>query len=125
MLEGFPVSFEMVVLTDELVAMTDHLMKGIEVSDDTLLLDEIHAVGPGGSFLKTDETVKRFRDCWFPSLLSRKRRERWLEAGGTTLGQRLNARAREIIAEYRPKPLDAGKKQEIREILAKAAASSK
>ena len=38
---GLTTSFELIVLTDELVAMTDNLMKGIEVSDETLMLDEI------------------------------------------------------------------------------------
>ena len=58
---------EMVLLS---AAMTDHIMEGIEVSDDTLMLDE---VGPGGHFLNTEQTLKRFRDFWFPGLLHRAR----------------------------------------------------
>jgi trimethylamine--corrinoid protein Co-methyltransferase len=118
---GLTTSLEMVVLGDELIAMTDHLMQGMEVGEDTLLLGEIDRVGPGGHYLKTDETVKRFRDYWFPSLLSRKTRERWLEAGGTTLGQRLNARVTEILAEHQPIPLDPAKKRRIEKILEEAA----
>jgi trimethylamine--corrinoid protein Co-methyltransferase len=118
---GLTTSFEMIVLTDELVAMTDHVMKGIEVSDDTLMLDEVDRVGPGGHFLSTEQTLKRFREFWFPGLLDRKRRPEWLEAGGTTLGQRLNARVKEIIQEHQPKPLEPEKKRQVQEILAKAA----
>jgi len=113
--------FEMIVLTDELVAMTDHLMKGIEVSDDTLMLDEIDRVGPGGHFLNTDQTLKRFREFWYPSLLDRGTRPQWLEAGATTLGQRLNTRVKEIVAEHQPQPLHREKKEKVQEILAKAA----
>ncbi len=118
---GLTTSFEMIVLTDELVTMTDHIMKGIEISDDTLLADELHRVGPGGHFLDTEETLNRFRDFWFPQLLDRKRRTQWLEAGGTTLGQRLNARVKEIVKGHRPKPLDQEKKQKVQEILSGAA----
>jgi trimethylamine--corrinoid protein Co-methyltransferase len=114
---GLTTSFEMIVLTDELVSMTDHLMKGIEVSDGTLLLDEIDTVGPGGDYLKTSETVKRFRDYWFPSLLSRERREKWLERGGAPLGQRLNARVKEIIRQHQAAPLKPQVRQRIQEIL--------
>jgi trimethylamine--corrinoid protein Co-methyltransferase len=117
---GLTTSFEMVVLSDELIAMTDQLMRGIEVSEDTLLVEEIDRVGPGGHYMKTAETVKRFRDYWFPSLLSRKTRERWLEAGGLTLGQRLSERVKEIIAEHEPQPLDRAKKERIQEILGAA-----
>lgn len=118
---GLTTSFEMIVLNDELVAMADHLMKGIEVSDDTLMVEELDRVGPGGHFMDTKETLKRFRDFWFPGLLDRRTRLPWLEAGGTTLGQRLTARVLEIIKEHQPRPLDAGKKQKVQEILAQAA----
>jgi trimethylamine--corrinoid protein Co-methyltransferase len=118
---GLTTSFEMVVLTDELVALADSLMKGIEIDDQTLMLDEIHTVGPGGHFMDTDQTLKRFRDFWYPGLLDRGRREQWLEQGTTTLGQRLNARVREIIRDHRPKPLEAGVRQQLQEIVARAA----
>jgi len=118
---GLTCSFEMIVLTDEMIAMTDHIMKGIEVSEDTLMLDELDMVGPGGHFLDTEQTLNRFRDFWFPGLLDRKRREKWLETGAATLGQQLNARVKEIIKEHQPKPLEPDKKQQVREILAQAA----
>jgi trimethylamine--corrinoid protein Co-methyltransferase len=118
---GLAGSYEMIVLTDELIAMTDHLMKGIEVSDDTLMLDELDQAGPGGHFLDTKATLKRFRDFWFPGLLDRKTRLPWSEAGGTTLGQRLTTKTLEIIKEHQPKPLNPGKKQKVQEILAHAA----
>jgi trimethylamine--corrinoid protein Co-methyltransferase len=118
---GLTCSFEMIVLTDELIAMTDHILKGIKVSDDTLMLDEVDTVGPGGHFLDTEQTLKRFRDFWDPGLLDRKRRVQWLEAGATTLGQRLNARVKEITKEHQPEPLEPEKKQQVQEILAQAA----
>jgi trimethylamine--corrinoid protein Co-methyltransferase len=118
---GLTGSFEMIVLTDELISMTDHLMKGIEVSEDTLLLEELERVGPGGQFLDTQETLDRFRSFWFPALLDRKTRQPWLEAGSTTLCQRLNATVLEIIKEHRPKPLSPDQKVKVQEILAKAA----
>jgi trimethylamine--corrinoid protein Co-methyltransferase len=117
---GLTCSFEMIVLTDELIAMTDHILKGIKVSDDTLMLDEVDTVGPGGHFLDTEQTLKRFRDFWDPGLLDRKRRVQWLEAGATTLGQRLNARVKEITKEHQPEPLEPEKKQQVQEILAQA-----
>jgi trimethylamine--corrinoid protein Co-methyltransferase len=115
---GLTTSFEMIALTDELVALTDNLMKGIEINHETLMLDEIHTVGPGGHFMDTDQTLMRFRDFWYPSLLDRGRREQWLAKGATTLGQRLNARVQEIIKEHRPKPLKVEAKRQLQDILA-------
>jgi trimethylamine--corrinoid protein Co-methyltransferase len=119
---GLTTSFEMIVLTDELVALADHLLKGIEINDNTLMLDEIHAVGPGGHFMDTQQTLSRFRDFWYPSLLDRGRREQWLDAGATTLGQRLNNRVKHIIREHKPTPLEPRTKQKLQQILAQAGA---
>ena len=119
---GLTMSYEMIVLTDEIVAMTSNFMRGIEVSEDTLMLDEIHSVGPGGQFLDTEETLANFREFWYPAgLLDRDRRSQWLESGATTLGERLNTRVKEIIKEHQPKPLEEAKKTKLQEILARAA----
>jgi trimethylamine--corrinoid protein Co-methyltransferase len=117
---GLTTSLELIVLTDELVAMTDHVMKGIRVGDDSLMEEEIAKVGPGGQFINTEETLKRFREFWFPNLLDRRTRPDWLEAGATTLGHRLNMRVKELIKEYRTSPLDSDKKKKVQEILSKA-----
>ncbi len=118
---GLTCSFEMIVLTDELVAMTDSLMCGFEVNQDSLLLDEIDRVGPGGNYLSTKQTLRRFRDFWYPDLLDRSIRSTWLKNGGVTLGERLNARVKEILKEHRPEPLETGVKRHIDEILSRAA----
>lgn len=115
---GLTCSYEMIVLTDELVAMTQNLVKGIEITKDTLLVDEIDRVGPGGQYIATQTTLKRFREFWFPGLLDRKTRPAWLKKGGTDLGQRLNEKVLKILAEYQPKPLAEEKSKKLREILA-------
>jgi trimethylamine--corrinoid protein Co-methyltransferase len=119
---GLTTSYEMILLTHELVGMTGHFMRGIPVNEGTLMVEELDRVGPGGHFLDTDATLARFRDFWYPSLLDRSIRPQWLASGGTTLEQRLNRRVKEIIAEHRPKPLDSGRKAQVREILARAGA---
>jgi trimethylamine---corrinoid protein Co-methyltransferase len=108
----------MIALTDELVAMADHMMKGIEVNEQTTLLDELHRVGPGGQFISTEATYQGYRDFWFPSVADRSIRRKWLAAGGTTMGQRLNARVKDIIRDHRLRPLAPEKAARLRQILA-------
>jgi len=114
---GLTGSFEMVVLTDELITLSDNLIKGIEVSEETIMLDEIDKVGPGGHFMDTDETLSHFKDFWYPSLIDRSRRPAWLDAGATTLGQRLTQRVTDIIKDHQVKPLDGKVKEKILDIL--------
>jgi trimethylamine--corrinoid protein Co-methyltransferase len=117
---GLTMSYEMIVLSDELIALTAALLKGIEVSDRTLMLDELHRVGPGGHFLDTKATLARFKEFWYPGLFDRRTRPQWLEAGAASMHTRLSARAREIIGGHRPKPLIPAKKDVLRQILAQA-----
>ena len=97
---GLTTSLELIVLTDELVAMTNHIMQGIPVSKKTLMIDEIDKVGPGGNFLATKETVAHFREFWEPRFFDRSILEKWQENGSLTTGQRLNAKVKEIIKDY-------------------------
>ena len=117
---GLTTSFEMIVLTDELIAMTNHLIEGIDVTDETLMVQELDEVGPGGRFIDREETLNRFREFWFPGLLDRRTRPEWLAAGGTTLGQRLRGRVQEILKQHQPRPLASDKKRKIKDILASA-----
>jgi trimethylamine--corrinoid protein Co-methyltransferase len=117
---GLTCSFEMIVLTDELIELANNMMKGIEINDETLMLDEIDTVGPGGHFLNTKETLDRFKDFWYPGLLDRSLRTTWLQNGGMTLEERLRARVKEIIDEHQPKALEGNVKEGIQEILATA-----
>lgn len=118
---GLTCSYEMIVLTDELIALADNMMKGIVISDKTIMLDEIDRVGPGGHFLNTQATLDHFRDFWYPGLMDRSLRHTWLENGGTTLENRLGQKVREIIQNHRPPELEKAVIADIKGILAAAA----
>ena len=117
---GLTCSYEMIVLTDELISMTQNLVKGIEVNEKTMMVDEIHRVGPGGHYLEAESTLKHFRDFWNPGLLDRKLRTNWLGKGGKPMGQRLNEKVLQILANHQPKPLADEKRQHLRAILSSA-----
>lgn len=102
---GLTTSLEMIVLTDELIAMTEYFVKGIEVTDETLSVDVLDKVGSEGNFLTELQTLERFRTFWFPGLLGRYTYSDWQARGGLTLGQKLKAKVRELMESHRPEPL--------------------
>jgi trimethylamine--corrinoid protein Co-methyltransferase len=107
---GSTSSLEMVVMADELIAMSRFLTEGIRVDQETLALEAIKRVAggePGSIFLMDDHTFEHFMQAQFlPLLLDRSRYDLWKEAGGTNLYQRCNLEARRILAEHQvdPKP---------------------
>jgi trimethylamine--corrinoid protein Co-methyltransferase len=111
-------SLESLVMNDEIVAMTRRIMRGIEVSDDTLMLDLIDRIGPGGEFMSAVETAKRCRaEIWNPTLMDRQPYETWQAAGAQTMNDRIRAKLQRILATHQPPPLPAGAADKIEAIL--------
>jgi trimethylamine--corrinoid protein Co-methyltransferase len=117
---GLTGSFEMIVLSDELIALADHLMKGIEVTPETLMLDELHQIGPGGHFLNTETTHSRFKDFWYPTILSRDIRETWLAEGELPLSERIKQKVNTLLEDHQVDPLNKDAKKELEKILKRA-----
>ncbi|HQJ98618.1 MAG TPA: trimethylamine methyltransferase family protein [Thermoleophilia bacterium] len=104
---GMTGSLEQIVITDEFIAMNRRLLGGVEVSDDTLALDVIAAMGPGGDALGQKHTVKHLRSGqWRPRILNRKGHERWVEEGAPDLREAARRRALDLLATHEAPPLD-------------------
>ncbi len=98
-------SLELIAATDEFIGMIGCIMDGVEVTPETLALDVIGRVGPGGSYFGEKHTVRHFRQNWFPALMNRGNYEQWMAAGGLSLGDRANQRVRQILQEHQPESL--------------------
>lgn len=88
------------VMDDEIIGMARIIEQGVEVSDETLALDQIHNVGPGGHYLYEDHTMKWFRKHWRPTLMDRQSYEDWVKSGSETMKDRITKKTRDIIENY-------------------------
>ena len=114
---GLTASWEMIVLSDELIDMIKHILKGVTVDTDSLATDVINKVGPGGNYLQEEHTMRHFRSVWYPKLFDRTNHESWTESGGKDLWKILNERVKTILGEHRPKPVAENVREAIEEIL--------
>ncbi len=105
------------VMDNEFARMIKHCVGGIAVSDDTLAVDDIAAVGSFGDFLSLDATLHHMRELSQPEFLDRRVREDWEERGATDLHARCLAQAREILTNFTPPQLDDDVKGRIRDIV--------
>ena len=117
---GLTISYQQLVAMDEVVGMLARFMGGIEVTEETMALDVIDAVGPGGHFLEQEHTLHHFRENWFPTLLDRTNYDAWAGNGKLTLGDRAAARARQLLETHRPEPLPAAVAERLAAIVARA-----
>jgi len=80
--QGLTSSAEMMVASDEIIDRVKRIMRGVAVTDDTMALDVMDEIGPGGHFLDHDHTYVRFKtEIWRPTLTDRLNWENWEAAG--------------------------------------------
>jgi len=103
---GMICSVHQLLLSDELIGMTKRFVRGIEVNRETLALEEVAQVGPGGHFLQRTHTADRFRqELWRPRLMNRQAYDVWQREGSKDLAARIQEEVRRIVESHRPEPL--------------------
>ncbi len=100
-------SYGKIVIDNEACGMVARVLRGIKVTDETLAVDEIVKAGPAASFLGSPFTLRHFREeHYIPTLLDRRSRDGWEKAGRVGMEKAGRDRAREILREHLPTPLD-------------------
>lgn len=103
------------VLVNEILYMVKQYMGGIAVDEESLAIDLIDKIGPGGHYLNEDHTMQHFKDVWYSDLFDRKVYDVWLEEGGQNFEQRLQAKTQELM-KHEPEPLPDDVLKEIEKI---------
>jgi trimethylamine---corrinoid protein Co-methyltransferase len=120
---GLQVSFEKMVIDADLLQMISAYLDPIVVDDDTLAVDAIREVGPGGHFFGVEHTQSRFREAFYRPMVSDWRNyEAWQEAGSPDTATRAAAVVKELLTAHESPPMDAGIRQELEEFVARRVA---
>jgi len=110
-------SIVQLVIDDEIATVVNHLLKGIEISSETLSAKAIESVGIGGSFLASEHTRRNFRQLWMPELGVTKTVNAWTKDKENML-ENAKKKAEAMLKEYRPRTrLDKEQIKEIRQIV--------
>ena len=89
-------------------------LEPVTIDADTLALDEIAEVGPGGHFFGTARTIATFESAFHRPIISTTQNYgAWLEAGGLDATRRAHRLYKQALAEYEPPPIA----DEVREAL--------
>jgi trimethylamine--corrinoid protein Co-methyltransferase len=119
---GSTSSMEMLVIANEIIRMMRFFMGGVQVNQNTLALEAIDRVNPGGGFLADDHTMDNFRTAqWIPDLIDRSRHDSWEKTGSRDMYVRANQRARKILAEHQVPSLPEGAESMFEDLIAERA----
>ena len=117
---GLCSSFEKLVLDVDLLQMVAEFLTPLTVDDDTLALEAVRDVGPGGHYFGTAHTQARYRTAFYPPLISDWRNhEAWVEAGAPDAMQHAHRLYKEALQAYEPPPIDRAVAEELEAFVAK------
>ena len=101
--------------------MAKRILSGVTVTPETLAVDVIERVGPGGHYLSQGHTRQHFRtELWQPTLMDRQHRRGWEADGGKSMADRVRAKVLDILEHHEPMPIPAQAEAGLKEIIAQA-----
>jgi len=116
---------EQLIYDNELASAVRRTLQPVDLSDEALAAADIMEAGPGGTFIGSDLTAKRFRaEIWEPTIWARASVKEWQASGAATDRQRAKERISEILAQPAPPPgLSEDCERDLRAIIARAVAA--
>ena len=110
------VSFEAFAIDNEMLSHVYRMIRGIEVSDETLAFETMKNVISGeGHFIGETQTMEAMeRDYYYPKLSDRLEPTTWAEEGATDMWQKANASVRDTLKNHHPEYLDSKLDSKIR-----------
>jgi len=97
---GMCVAYEQYVIDDQILGISNRVLRGLEFSEERLAFEEIKEVGPGGNFLTCDSTLEYMRSEFFDDALHENSDwDDWIEEGSPDARERAKEIARDILAE--------------------------
>jgi trimethylamine--corrinoid protein Co-methyltransferase len=110
-------SFAEMQMDCEIFSIMEKTLRGIVVDDETLALETIANVGPGGNFLSQKHTRKHMRNLFLPKYMDRRPYNEWEEKGDNAPDWALET-ARELLSTHQPDALDPKVSEEMAKVIA-------
>ena len=99
------VGLDAFIMVDEIISMARRIAGGVQVDDDTLAVDLIKKVGPGGHFLEERHTLKHFKEHHKSKLIDRQNYDGWVMTGSKTMNDLITEKTHWILENHQPTPL--------------------
>lgn len=116
--QGLTMDYAKLMMDAEMIRMIQFVLEGIAVNDETLTMDVIHQVGPGGSYMANEHTYHSMRNQSQTKLFDRRSRERWMSVTkGESLVDRAYQNAIDILETHEPYPLPESAVETMQEIV--------
>jgi trimethylamine--corrinoid protein Co-methyltransferase len=110
-------SFEGMIIDNDMIGNIQRIVRGIEVTDETLSVDVINeAVHGVGHYLGNEQTLTMMQtEYLYPEVADRLTPGAWEEMGRHTLYEQAHDKVKEMLTDYYPTYIDAAADKRIRD----------
>lgn len=117
---GLVCSLEKFIVDVEGLAIMQRLMEGIVIDEESLALDSIAEVGPGGHHFGTAHTLARYRSAFYmPFISDRQNHDKWQQDGSRDTASRAHEVAVQLLDGYQAPQLDETIAEELLEYVSR------
>jgi len=117
---GLTCSFEKFILDVEMLQSMTEYLQPLVIDATTFDLDVVRDVGPGGHFLGSPDTMRRYKDAFYQPILSDWQTfEAWTESGSKSATQRANEVWKRLLQEYEKPYMDESIEEELTSYVAR------
>jgi len=114
-------SMEMAVICEEVLRIVSKIVNGIRIDEESLAVDVIRDVGPGGHFLSQKHTLKHLKEeILMPTIFDRTSEASWSKTGRKDVVDAARGRVKKILQEHQPHPLPNHIQQVLAELVKSA-----
>ncbi|MDR2487432.1 MAG: trimethylamine methyltransferase family protein [Clostridiales Family XIII bacterium] len=114
-------SLEKLVIDHEMARMAERIARGVAVNEETLAVDLICELGPGGDYLTAKHTRRWFREesCIPTDVIDKKGRTDGSTYSPEDILERAGKEAERLLENHQPKALQAGQEQQLDAVMHK------
>lgn len=102
---GLQGSLQLMAICNEILGFLRASTAGVLVNDETLALDVIEELGPTGTYLGHDHTVRHFKEPFYSKLIDKNPYSVWQKRGSLTMEARAAKMVDDILAKHKTEPL--------------------
>ncbi|MEQ8639745.1 MAG: trimethylamine methyltransferase family protein [Alphaproteobacteria bacterium] len=117
--QGLTASYEKLIMDAEILQMVAGSLQRLEISDETLGLEAVREVGPGGHYFGARHTLRHYLDSPYVPLVSDwGNHDAWQSAGSLSTAERANWVWKRLLADYEKPALDPAIDEELKAYMA-------
>ena len=98
-------SLSLIAICNDILGSLRASTAGVLVNDETLALDVIDELGPTGSYISHDHTLRHFKDAYYSKLIDKNLFSVWQKRGSTSMEQRATRMVDDILEKHQPQAL--------------------